>query len=71
VADIAGHSVAGCDRGGNMDYLFLLVGLIAGINAYTYAVTVREDRNMAGTAFIYCIIALSIGLPIYRIVANP
>lgn len=54
-----------------MDYFYIFSGIIAGIYAYTYAQTLREDKNVAGAVLVMLMVLVSIGLPVYRILTRP
>ena len=54
-----------------LDYLYILIILPAAVYAASYAKTLRQDRNSVGAAFAWFIVALSLGLPVYRMVSSP
>ena len=58
-------------KGAAMDYFYIFSGIIAGIYAYTYAKTLREDKNVAGAVLVMLMVLASIGLPVYRILTRP
>ena len=51
-----------------MDYFYIVVDVVAGIYAYTYARWLRREGNALGAFGVILLLVLSIAVPIYRIV---
>ncbi|MGI6092829.1 MAG: hypothetical protein GX348_01540 [Veillonellaceae bacterium] len=51
-----------------MDYISLLIAVLAAIHAYTYAKWLKENENKAGAYGVYVLILTGLTLPVYRIV---
>lgn len=53
-----------------MNYFFLVFAMLAGIYAYTFAYWLQQEGNNLGAAGVYLLIAISLLLPIYRVMAE-
>lgn len=51
-----------------MNYFFLIAALLAGIHGYTFARWLWQEGNGLGAIGVSILIAISLVLPIYRII---
>lgn len=51
-----------------MIYLFLIAAVLAGIHGYTFARWLRQKGNTKGAIGVAILTAVSLALPIYRII---
>lgn len=51
-----------------MDYFYIVINIIAGFYVYTYAKWLRQQGNAFGAFGVLLIVALSVAVPIFRIV---
>ena len=54
-----------------MAYVTILIALIAGIHAYSYAKALKHSGNTAGAFVVLLFVTASIGLPVYRLLMAP
>ncbi len=54
-----------------MNYLVVVVALVAGFHAYTYAKWLKENGNKTGAAGVIMLILLSLALPVFRLIQTP
>lgn len=52
-----------------MNYFFLVIAVFVSIHAYTFACWLRQKGNTLGTVGVFILIAVSLALPIYRIMS--
>lgn len=53
-----------------MNYIFLVVAVLAGIYAYTFARWLRQKGNTLGAVGVCLLIAISLALPVYRMMSG-
>lgn len=53
-----------------MDYFYIVVEVVAGFYAYTYAKWLRQHGNALGALAVICLVVISLAVPIYRIVSQ-
>lgn len=51
-----------------MNYFFLIVAVLAGIHGYTFTRWLWQEGNTSGAIGVSILIAVSLALPIYRII---
>ena len=51
-----------------MDYIFLISAMFAGIHGYTFARWLGGEGNTLGAVGVSVLIALTLALPVYRII---
>lgn len=50
-----------------MPYILSIILLLAAFHAFTYAVWLKQNKNLLGAAGVYLLIASSVGLVVYRL----
>lgn len=53
-----------------MDYFYIVVDILAGFYAYSYAKWLRRQGNAWGAFGVILLLVISIAMPIYRIVTS-
>ncbi len=53
-----------------MQYIPLIFLLLAAAHAFTYALWLKQNKNLLGAAGVYLLIASSIGLSVYRLLSS-
>ena len=53
-----------------MGYFYLVMALVSGLYAVTYALWLRKNGNNAGAYAVYCLVALALFLPVYRLISG-
>lgn len=51
-------------------YFYLVVAVVSGVHAFSYALWLRKNGNKAGAFAVYFLVALALFLPIYRMIAG-
>lgn len=54
-----------------MDYMYLIVAILAGVHAYTYGRWLKGQGNKLGAFAVYLLTAATVALPIYRLITAP
>jgi len=54
-----------------MNYVYVIAAVLASGYAFTYALWEKQQGNMVGAIFIFCLVMACLGLPVYRIMTSP
>lgn len=54
-----------------MDYIYLIAAVLVSINAFSYGLWIKKNGNLPGAIFVFCLVMVCIGLPIFKIMKGP